>query len=498
MLISKRTRRNIILFFLIAVLINLIDMFLPIDFPIHSIEILSWGMLMIYWGASVWMRVTDKRIRTLLLCIMAGFVALYLFQLFKYQFLYDMDTLSRHFWYVYYIPLIFIPVFSFMVSRSIGSRRVLDDITDRVMLSLASVLCVFTLSNDLHECVWTFAPGFANWGTQYSHGWGFYIICAWIICLMLTSFYEAVKRGAFGESRRYMFIPLTVLIIGALFGGLDTFTDFFVVMGRHIFKFQQLYSLIMIVFWESFIQTGVIASNRDLDMIFERSGIDAYVCDKAEPLQTDIKPDGAIRLHCREVSGGYVYWKDDISRLNELKNELFSVQENLTQEGEILRSQKAFKEKELSVKTRTEIYDRLSIALKDKTDMMEQLLESDLTLREKLKSMAVIGAYIKRYSNLVLLAESEAESRQLDYRQVCLSLDELKLSMEESIRYMRLPGAGSDYMPDEDILKGKEEKLPAEEILSLYHSFEAGLEKAIFSTLGHPEQSEGHLSEVPQ
>ena len=100
MLISKRTRRNIILFFLIAVLINLIDMFLPIDFPIHSIEILSWGMLMIYWGASVWMRVTDKRIRTLLLCIMAGFVALYLFQLFKYQFLYDMDTLSRHFWYV--------------------------------------------------------------------------------------------------------------------------------------------------------------------------------------------------------------------------------------------------------------------------------------------------------------------------------------------------------------------------------------------------------------
>lgn len=470
MLISRRTRRNIILFFLTAVLINLIDMFSPIDFPFHSIEILGWGMLMICWGSGVWLRVTDKRIRSLLLKIMMCFLMLYLFQLFKYQFLYDAEILSRHFWYAYYMPLIFIPAYSMMVSRSIGRKKNGYDYKDKLLLMAASLLVAFTMTNDLHQCVWRFLPDFKDWDSISMRGVGFYLLSVWIIILMLISLILAIKRGVFGESKRYMWIPFLVLALTVAYAVTDMYTDMLMIGGRHFFRFQQLYSLAVIVFWESFIQTGVIASNRELDEIFKRSGINAYVADKAAGKPAETGDENGIRQHVQEVTGGYVCWKDDVSGLRRLKEELSRVQESLTEEAEILRSQKSYKEKELSIKTRTEIYDRLSIALQDKTGMMERLTQAEMPPDEKLKLMAVIGAYIKRYGNLFLMAENDAEN------EVYIPLAELKLSMEESLRYAEYACKDVDLNDLKDCLNGREDKLPAAEILRLYSSFESKLE----------------------
>ena len=44
---------------------------------------------------------------------------------------------------------------------------------------VTAFLVLFVLTNDLHQQVFRFQPGFANWDGDYSHGWGFIIVTAW-------------------------------------------------------------------------------------------------------------------------------------------------------------------------------------------------------------------------------------------------------------------------------------------------------------------------------
>lgn len=78
---------------------------------------------------------------------------------------------------------------------------------------------------------------------------------------------------------------------------------------------------------------------------------------------------------------------------------------------------------------RTGLYDQLTCDMKEQLDLLEGLLKSDrVTGRQRIAKICVLSAYMKRRSNLCLLAESEKQT----------STKELEFCISESLESMRL------------------------------------------------------------
>ena len=336
-----------------------------------------------------------------------------------------------------------IPLVSYFISLSIGRDR--DErlpLFSRLLIIPAISLLVFTITNDFHQKVFVFYNGIENGNHDYSYCWGFYIIIAWIVSIMLLSLITAILRSTKGESGKYVWIPILILVLGIIYGLLNTFTDLFYINGISI-KFQQVFSFILIIFWESFIQIGVIGSNRDYDFVFRKSSSNAVLLDNSNNIvyaSDNFDSTDAIyelneqpmiingkKLHKEKLQGGYVCWSEDISGLLDMQNRLNETLEELSEEGEILRAEKEIKKRKAALESRTRIYDELSRSLEDKCQRISELLDKDMDEHLKLAIVAVIGVYIKRWSNLKLLSESGD-----------MDVHELVLAVRESMDYLEL------------------------------------------------------------
>ena len=476
MLITKRTKRSIFLFLISIIIIVLFSCYQFVVFR-SSISIILSGVLVITWGAGLWLRIIDSRIRNLFILMISYVLVWFLIQFTKYNLIYS-ETGTRYLWYLFYIPLTMIPLVSYFISLSIGRDR--DEklpLLSRLLIIPAISLLVFTITNDFHQKVFVFYNGIENGNHDYSYCWGFYIIIAWIVSIMLLSLITAILRSTKGDSGKYIWIPILILVLGIIYGLLNTFTDLFYINGISI-KFQQVFSFILIIFWESFIQIGVIGSNRDYDYVFRKSSSNAVLLDNSNNIvyaSDNFDSTDAIyelneqpmiingkKFHKEKLQGGYVCWSEDISVLLDMQNRLNETLEELSEEGEILRAEKEIKKREAALESRTRIYDELSRSLEDKCQRISELLDKDMDEHLKLAIVAVIGVYIKRWSNIKLLSESGD-----------MDVHELVLAVRESMDYLELLGIHSELSV---ITNGS---MSGEKILSLYEKFESSVESFI-------------------
>ncbi len=151
--------------------------------------------LLSVWGVSIRRRVMRDNLRYLLLS--SAYVMF--FWLFvrsaRYFFSYGDGPLSRLLWYLYYIPMLTLPLLGFFIALCIGKPE--DRRPAAPWFALwggAFVLSALVLTNDLHHFV--FAP-LASAASDalvgrseelsYAYGWGYFLIAAWIIALELAS-----------------------------------------------------------------------------------------------------------------------------------------------------------------------------------------------------------------------------------------------------------------------------------------------------------------------
>ena len=86
---------------------------------------------------------------------------------------------------------------------------------------------------------------------------------------------------------------------------------------------------------EGIIQTGILAANTGYATLFDYSGINACIYDKAGTPAFSSKnwkegeTDEDYRICSEEVSGGHISWAEDIGTIRRLNNELEEVTEAL-------------------------------------------------------------------------------------------------------------------------------------------------------------------------
>lgn len=228
-------------------------------------------------------------------------------------------------------------------------------------------------------------------------------------------------------------------------------------------------TVMILATWELCIALSIIPSNSNHAMLFRYSTVGAKITDsqlniiyrsegarvfnKKTLLQALIRPINfdKFRLAGTEIRGGYVFWNENISDVRKTIQELQSIREQLREKNRLLQSEVKLQEEKARINEQIRLYDSIRSEIHPKLSQLESLLEQmDVDSIEGWMQICVLGTYIKRRSNLILLGE---ESGQIPVRELELSLQE---SME-NLKLCRVPGnmicRGAGYIDKENAVR---------------------------------------------
>ena len=394
------------------------------------------------WGFSISRRTLhrDDRRWLLLGCAMA---VLWLFlRAVKYRFFSD-DTITRHLWYLYYVPQILAPLFSLFAALQLGRRE--GDALSRkwYLLFIPAVLLIGgVLTNDLHQLVFRAVPGAATLETDYTHGWMYYLAMTWIVGLLLATGIIVYRKCRVSESRRYAWIPLCVFLGGFALCALS-FANIYT-----FHKMPECFCLTFAAFWESCLQVGLLPTNGYYRYFFSESTVAAQIVNgRGEPvyraknapnLTSDqleaaacesILLNADTRLQSASLQDGRVYWLEDISKINRIQAQLAEINARLSEENELIQAENELKRQRAQIEEQNRLMDAMLSLVQPQLLAINRLL-SDKSA-QSLKRICILGAYVKRRVNLALICD----------KKMVVPVDELAHCIRESLTYLTQYGA---------------------------------------------------------
>ena len=172
-----------------AIALRVLGKFDILIVPGGIVRSLIYIALYIGWGISVSKRIIQTQVRHYMVSVSGLMVFWFVIRTIKYFFITDIGIV-RQLWYWFYLPMLFIPLFSLFVAISLGKpENARLSKTTLVLLSIPTVLCLLlVLTNDLHQLVFSF-PGGEVW-TDKNNGYtfGYYIVLGWEILCALAAF----------------------------------------------------------------------------------------------------------------------------------------------------------------------------------------------------------------------------------------------------------------------------------------------------------------------
>ncbi|MGN0455399.1 MAG: histidine kinase N-terminal 7TM domain-containing protein [Acutalibacteraceae bacterium] len=442
------------------------------------------------WGFSLYRRVVQKQARHYL-CGIAVLMILWLnFKVLKYYFCMDVNV-SRYLWYLYYLPLVGIPLYMLFASLFIGKT---EDHKLKWQVKLlyipAVLLFLMVMTNDLHEFVFSF-PQHDFSPDNYRHGIGYFMVFGWFALCTLASFYVMYSGGKIKRKPR-AYAPLIITLI------LTVYYFITYMAGNPVTKLlaadlSSACSLLFAAVFECCIYCGLLPTNTRYDEMFVASvGNSAqivdenfnvrYACASAEPLPIEqIKKalnapvalsEGKL-LHTAPIGGGYTVWTEDISELIGLRKELTETNEELEERTAMLKHEYVLEKDRKVTAEQNRLYDLLTASTQKQIDRIARLMkEYELADGDAekgnaiLSKIAVLGGYVKRKKHLTLSIQNGFDIPQ----------GELKNALEESVRYLKAMGAHCVVFVDTE-----QAFLPGEIASAAYDFFEDAVEAALCS-----------------
>ena len=145
---------------------------------ITSVYFLTLGVLLVVYFAE---RIADrgKLKRWMLFCAWM-IVTFMLFRMIKYEAFPADSIFARYTWYLYYLPILYIPLCTFFATLSIdGEEKTGFTKVKSLFGAINFLLLLCVLSNDFHQKVFGFREGFVNWDSDYTYGFGYFVVIAW-------------------------------------------------------------------------------------------------------------------------------------------------------------------------------------------------------------------------------------------------------------------------------------------------------------------------------
>lgn len=394
--------------------------------------------------------------------------------------------MTRYLWYAYYIPMLMLPTLFFLVSLTLGKPERYHLPRWTLLFPLVSVILIaIVLSNEFHHLVFVF-PGAPGRGEVYSYHIAYWFVLGWELLLSFTALAILFQKCRIPKSRHIRWLPLVPMAIALVYCGLYILAfDVVKLFARDITVFL---CLLYIATLESCIEARLIQSNTRYKALFDASSVGAQITDKAfHPLystqnarsvkaqtlraavEQPIILEGGIRFSAAPIRLGHVFWQEDISPLLEVLDALESTQEELQDYNMLLAEENKEKKRRKKLEEQKRLYDTMCETTASQMRWLSNLaidLENapdEETARKVLAHIAVVGAYLKRRSNLVFLSD----------QQDVMPSKELHLCLQESGVNLRLCGVNCAFHPEMD------DKMSLSTAEILYDVYEAVVELAL-------------------
>lgn len=421
------------------------------------------------WGISVSKRIVQVQVRHYLIAVSGLMVFWFVIRSMKYYFITDIG-IARQLWYLYYLPMLFIPLFSLFVAISLGKpENARLSKTALLLLSIPTVLCLLlVLTNDLHQLVFSFPEGEVWTDRNNGYTFGYYIVLGWEILCALAAFVIMIIKCRLSYRKKYLpFLLLACSIVYAFI--YVSGVEWMQLIGGDIVAAQ---CLMFTGILESCIQCGLIQTNTGYQAMFEAGSIGAQIVDtdwhiryassNAPKLPSDrmrsaeseaAKLDNNTLLRSSKIPGGHVLWQEDITDITALLEKLEENRKTIAESNDVEQENYKTKVKINTVREKNRLYDRLQAQTAHQIELLDQLLtkyeaQSDPEIRRSLLAKAaVIGAYIKRRGNLMFIGEKSNVTDTAELS-ACLNESFANLELMGVECAIDIPGKNSIYTRD--------------------------------------------------
>ena len=432
-----------------AIILRILGKFDILIVPGGILRSLIYIALYIGWGISVSKRIIQVQVRHYLILVSCLMVFWFVIRSTNYFFT-AYAVIGRYLWYWYYLPMLFIPLFSLFVALSLGKpANAKLSKTTLLLLYIPTVLCLLTVvTNDFHQLIFSFTEGEVWTNDNMSYAPGYFFVIGWEIFCALAAFAIMLIKCRHSQRKKYLpFLLLTVSIVYALI--YVSGAEWMQLIGGDIAAVQ---CLMFTGILESCIQCGLISTNTGYEALFEAGSIGAQIVDmdrntryassNAPKLTADmmrsaekdaVMLDNNTLLRSSRIDGGYVLWQEDITDLTALLEKLEENRKTISESNYVEQENYKTKVKLNTVREKNRLYDRLQAQTAHQIELLDQLLtqyeaEPDTKIRRSLLAKAaVIGAYIKRRGNLMFIGE---KTDVTDTAELSACLDESFANLE--------------------------------------------------------------------
>lgn len=453
--------------------------------------------LLFSWLISIYTRIIHKKIRGYLLWIGVLMFFWLFIRTIKYRVLAVFPNMNV-LWYLYYVPIVLIPLLSYYTARTVGQREDAKlSRKDRLLLIPAGIIILCILTNDFHRMAFVF-EGNTRAGMTYGYGPFYYLSYLFSFSFAVCSILIMFRKSRVKESKRRIYLPFIIVFFYILYSAFYNFNQ------NHPFlQFIEItiaYCMTTILFWESCIQIGLIRSNSNYREFFKSSTSNTLILDEDGNLRYStgegtidrstfellkknrtISPNAKTRLYINKITGGYVLREEKLDYLLSLIEELETINRKTEEEILLLQNRMKIDEKRIKLQEKNRLYD---IIRRNTEEQMNRIRENLTYLtthgneEEKWQEINILATYVKRYSNLVFLSESNGR----------ISMEELRITIAESLNNLKKMGIHEGLKTD---VFGD---VSLNQAFQIYHAVQKILEhsfqrlRAIYVVLRHSEE----------
>ena len=438
--------------------------------------------LFFMWGLSLHIRIVQTQVRHYLFLISMLMVLWLILRSIKFSI--DSLYVSHWLWYFYYIPILFIPMLSVFVAKSLGKS---EDFRlpkwTKLLYIPTTIMLLLVLTNDSHQLVFYFPNNILS-DDEYRYGIGYLFVLSWELLCAAVSLVLMIKNCRIPHSKKFRFLPLVPFILSLIYVHAYAKKVYWVWVLAGDMTVSQC--LIFASIFECCIQCGLIQSNMGYGELFEVTSLPIQITDnslctkhisgtmqraftqnKLHYMQKDtIRLDEDTLLKRHKIRQGWVFWKEDISELNKINKELEITHDELRDIGDVLAAENAQRAKLLKLTEANRLYDIMESQTANQIAMLQELLiklqhTDDREQAERILSKVIIlGTYIKRRNNLIFVGVQRGS----------ISVQELRLCFNESVENLSLYGVDCSVHINGD------RQLTVDQAAQVYDLFEAVVE----------------------
>ena len=350
-------------------------------------------------------------------------------------------NIKRICWYLYYLPLIFIPTLFYVCSNSLLSKM---NKTRKIFIYLiSSILLILVLTNDFHELVFKFNNGI-YFHNDYNHYVGYYLIFIWIFYLFGGGMIKlAINRLKIKKDLK-VFLPLIVLLLGLIY------TYLYILDVPYIRETNMsiVNSVLICLGIELAFYLDLIPNNKKYIQKFFNSNLDMAIISldgntkyttcafKVVPnfILDDIKNNKVKQTYqkkhivydIKKNKDSYVILRKDLTNIFKLKEEMLKQQKELLKQQESMKLEEKTKRELYEIKIRKDTINRVEKKLEEKRLEAKKILMKDDIKREDLEKVKRIIIYSKKKSMLII---SEMNNEIYNEESIKILLNELIVGM---------------------------------------------------------------------